>query len=71
MIAHFESAKSMLRMVAEIQSTDHDVKKYIFEQMANLLINRDFDYVVQGSTKSDKERENLIFQRIEAVVDNV
>jgi hypothetical protein len=56
--------------VNEIKQTDQDIREYISEQLSELLENPNFDYAVQGSTKSDKERENLIFQRIEEVIGN-
>jgi predicted nucleotidyltransferase len=59
-----------LSLVDEIQQADRDIREYISVQLADLLQNSNFDYAVQGSTKSDKERENLIFQRIEDVIDN-
>jgi predicted nucleotidyltransferase len=55
-------------LVDEIKQADQDIREYISVQLAELLKNSDFDYAVQGSTMSDKERENLIFQRIEDVI---
>lgn len=64
-IALFDGRPSL---VDEIKRADQDISEYISEQMAELLKNPDFDYAVQGSTMSNKEREDLIFQRIEGVI---
>lgn len=64
-IALFDGRPSL---VDEIKQADQDIREYISEQLSRLLENSDFDYAVQGSTKSDKEREDLIFQRIEDVI---
>ncbi len=64
-IALFDGRPSL---VDEIQHADQDIREYISGQLAELLKNSDFDYAVQGSTMSNKEREDLIFQRIEDVI---
>jgi len=55
-------------LVAEIHAADPGVREYVSSQLCNLMKNGDFEYAVQGSTRSDKAREELIFQRIEAVL---
>ena len=65
-IALFDGRPSL---VGEIKRADKDIREYVSEQLAELLKNPDFDYAVQGATRSDQGRENLIFQRIEYVVD--
>ncbi len=55
-------------LVDEIQSADQDVRGYISEQFRELLNTRDFEYAVQGSVRSDKAREALIFQKIECLL---
>jgi len=54
-------------LVAEIETTDEGVRDYIADQIARLMEHRDFDYAVQGVTRGDKDRENLIFERLETV----
>jgi predicted nucleotidyltransferase len=54
-------------LVAEIEATDEDVREYIADQISRLLEHRDFDYAVQGITRGDKDRESLIFERLEAL----
>lgn len=66
-IALFDGRPSL---VVEIQQADQDIREYISEQLAELLENSYFDYAVKGSTMSNKEREDLIFQRIEDVIGN-
>jgi predicted nucleotidyltransferase len=65
-IALFDGRPSL---VDEIRQADQDIREYISRQLTELLENSDFDYAVQGSTRSDKGRESLIFQRIEDVMD--
>jgi len=65
-IALFDGRPSL---VGEIKRADQDIREYISVQLAELLENPDFDYAVQGATRSYQGRENLIFQRIEYVVD--
>ena len=55
-------------LVEEIQQADKDIRSYISWQLTELLKNSDFEYAVQGSTMSNKDREDLIFQRIEEVI---
>lgn len=55
------------QLVAEIQEAEQEIRIYIAEQLESLMKNSDFDYAVQGSVRSDKGRENLIFQRIESL----
>jgi len=51
----------------EIINSDSDVKFYIAEQIAALMKHQDFDYAVQGSTRGDSGRSDLIFERLEQV----
>jgi predicted nucleotidyltransferase len=55
------------QLVAEIQEAEQEIRIYIVEQLESLMKNSDFDYAVQGSVRSDKGREKLIFQRIESL----
>jgi len=52
-------------LVTEIQDADHEIKDYIAEQLRKLLSNSNFEYAVKGSTRSSKDREELIFQKID------
>lgn len=55
-------------LVSEIRDASQEIRAHISEQLGILLKNVDFEYAVQGSTRSNKDREELIFQRIEAVI---
>lgn len=55
------------QLVAEILGTEKEIRSYITEQLESLMENSNFDYAVQGSVRSDKGREKLIFQRIESL----
>ena len=54
-------------IVQEIASADTDVRKYIAHQVGMLLENYDFNYAVQSAARGNKSREELIFERLEAV----
>ncbi len=54
-------------LIGEIASAEADVRHYIAEQIGLLLSNDDFSYAVQSTSRGDKGREDLIFERLEAV----
>jgi predicted nucleotidyltransferase len=54
-------------IVQEIESASADVRNYIANQIGLLLVNYDFDYAVQATAKGDRDREKLIFERLESV----
>jgi len=56
-------------LVEEIQQAEQNIRTYISEQLTELLKSSYFEYAIQGSTMSNKDREDLIFQRIEEVID--
>ncbi len=58
-------------MVSEINGADPEVREYIADQMSNLLADMNFEYAVQGSTRSNQDREDLLFKRIEEVASGI
>ena len=58
-------------MVSEINGADSEVREYIADQMSNLLADMNFEYAVQGSTRSNQDREDLLFKRIEEVASGI
>lgn len=56
-------------VVKEIASASVDVRGYIAHQIEQLLSNDDFGYAVQSAAKGDRDRETLIYDRLEAVRD--
>ncbi|PCI21045.1 hypothetical protein COB64_00800 [Candidatus Wolfebacteria bacterium] len=56
-------------LVDEIKAADEDVRLYIAEQFAALLQHEYFDHAVQGFTRSNKEREDLIYKRLQIIRD--
>jgi len=55
-------------LVGEIAAGSALFQAYISENIAALLAHSDFDYAVQSTAQGDAERQNLIFQRLEATV---
>ncbi len=54
-------------VIEEIASSDANVREYIAMQISLLLEHPDFDYAVQGATRSNAGREALIFSRLDAI----
>ena len=54
-------------LVAEIEDAEEDVRDYIAEQVGALMAHGDFEYAVQGIVRGSPSREDLIFERLEAV----
>jgi predicted nucleotidyltransferase len=54
-------------LVAEIADAHADVRDYIAGQVSFLLDHRDFEYAVQGIVRGSPGREDLIFERLEAL----
>ena len=54
-------------LVAEIQVTDEDVRSYIAGQVGELLNHKDFEYAVQSIVRGNKDRGQLIFERLDAL----
>jgi predicted nucleotidyltransferase len=54
-------------IVEEIHETDEDVRAYIAEQIGKLLDHNDFEYAVQGNVRGNKDRADLIYERLEAM----
>ena len=51
-----------------VQQTDVEVQTYLSEKISELLKDRDFDYAVSSQARGDQGREDLIFERLEALV---
>ncbi len=52
-------------LVSEVLNADQDVKDYIKKELQQLLKFDDFEYAVQSTSRDNKDREALIFERIE------
>jgi len=55
-------------LVEEIQRADVDVQNYLSEKVTELLNETDFEYAVSSQARGDRGREDLIFERLEALV---
>jgi predicted nucleotidyltransferase len=56
-------------VVREIALADREVRDYIAGQLGLLLVNDDFSYAVQSTARGDRDRESLIYDRLEAARD--
>ncbi len=54
-------------LLNELKETPQILRDYITKQITLLLNHNDFEYAVQSTTKGDSDRENLLFERLEAV----
>jgi len=57
-------------IVDEIRNSDSHVSQYIAKQLAELLEDHNFEYVVQGVSRSNIERERIILERIKTCITN-
>lgn len=55
-------------LLADVQLADVEVRRYLSESLSHLLSERDFDYAVSSQARGDQGREELIFERLEALV---
>ncbi|WP_250655564.1 hypothetical protein [Alkalimarinus coralli] len=60
----FDGREELFR---ELKESSQDLREYISEQVALLLDHNDFEYAVQSTAKGDVDREDLLFERLEAV----
>lgn len=51
----------------EIQSAVVEVRDYIGQAIGQLLGDGNFEYAVSAQARGDADRENLLFERLEAL----
>lgn len=51
-------------IVEEVLSSAIDVRTYITSQLKQLMANNNFEYVVQSVSRSNQQRERIIFERL-------
>lgn len=56
--------------VEEVKRGSKEIQEYISEELSKLLEDTDFEYAVQSAAKGQPGRENIIFERLEAVTAN-
>ena len=54
-------------LAAEVAAAAPPLRADIAAGIGNLLRHRDFDYAVQATARSNRQREELIFQRLETI----
>lgn len=52
---------------AELAHAEPELRQYIAQALNTLLAHRDFPYAVQAAARQQQAREELIFQRLEAI----
>lgn len=55
-------------LVDEINQGSEEIQKYISEEFSQLLERPEFEYAVQSTAQGQSDREELIFERLEAVI---
>jgi predicted nucleotidyltransferase len=58
-------------IMGEIKQAAENLQNYISGELSELLEYSDFEYVVQSAAQGQSDREELIFKRLEAVIDKV
>jgi len=54
------------KIVEEINTAEDKIREYIKAKLKELMHNDSFEYVIQGASRSDTEREKVILDRIKA-----
>ena len=54
---------------AELSQAEPALQHYIAHAISALLAHRDFAYAVQSAARQQPAREELIFQRLEAIIE--
>jgi predicted nucleotidyltransferase len=54
-------------IVGEIANAEKELRNFIAHLVGLLLANPDFDYAVQSTARGDRNREMVIYERLEAV----
>lgn len=54
-------------LLTEVRAADPVLRQVVAEQFRALLAHPDFDYAVQSTARGNRQREDLIFQRLDAL----
>ncbi len=54
-------------LLDEIKNSGYDIRSYIAEQIGKLLAHDDFEYAVQSNVRGNRERADLLFERLEVI----
>lgn len=54
-------------IVGELANAEKELRNFIAHQVGLLLANPDFDYAVQATARGNRNREMVIYERLEAV----
>jgi hypothetical protein len=52
-------------VLQEVRQAPEEVRAYISQEITLLLDDANFEYAVASQTRGDKDRENLLFERLE------
>ncbi len=53
----------------EVKQAPNHIQEYISDELTKLLEHDDFEYVIQSAAQGQEDREELIFKRLELVID--
>lgn len=56
-----------VELLGEVAASDLGLRQYIAAELTALMENPDFEYVVQSIARNSRDRESLIFGRLEAL----
>jgi len=55
-------------LLNEVATTDPELRSYLSQTLTELLGNNDFGYLVQDAARGESEREQIIWQRLNQIV---
>lgn len=56
-------------LVDEIKKAPEEIQKYMSEEFSQLFEHPNFEYAVQSTAQGQSDREELIFKRLESVIE--
>ncbi|MBU2884506.1 hypothetical protein KO507_01860 [Gilvimarinus agarilyticus] len=63
----FNLVDGRAELATELPMAPEELRQYLAEEFGKLLKHPDTPYVVQSTARGDSDRENLIFERLEAI----
>jgi len=57
-----------VELVEEIKCASGEIQKYVSKQLTNILKHPDIGYVVQSTAQGLSDREDIIFKRLESII---
>ena len=54
-------------LIDEVSAAPEELRDYLAEEFSHLLKDANFEYAVSSQAKGNSEREEILFERIEAL----